>query len=647
MRRSAGETGSKPSGVRRPAGETGSERFDMKYTHIRRGRFLERPNRFIAYVELDGKREKVHVKNTGRCGELLKEGAQVYLEKSENPRRSTLYDLVAVRKGGMLVNVDSAAPNRAAQEWLEAGGLARDIVMVRPECTYGKSRFDFYVKAGDREIWVEVKGVNLEKDRVAFFPDAPSARALKHVEELAQACQRGYEAVLLFVVQMEGIRELRPNRKTQPEFAQALVRAREAGVQLLARGCRVTEDGMEISYEIPVELDEKESAGEGAGEEKPCKIGEKDTAGMLEEIAPGLLSWYDTNRRILPWRENPTPYAVWVSEIMLQQTRVEAVRPYFERFMEEFPDIPSLAAAQDDRLLKLWEGLGYYNRARNLKKAAEEMVRRYESRMPDRPAELLSLPGIGSYTAGAVASIAFGRPVPAVDGNVLRVISRYRADGRDVTNAGVKRSVEEDLARVIPEERPGDFNQALMELGAMVCVPNGAPLCGECPLSSFCLARRLGTQTAYPQKAEKKKRTIEKKTILLILDGRKVAIQKRPERGLLAGMYEFPSAEGHLLREEVLDYLKERGIRAIRIRELPFSKHVFTHKEWHMIGYAVRVDGLEPCCGDWEGLVFVEPECTQERYPIPSAYAAYTEYLGVRLGNSKYEAVSEEQKTDE
>lgn len=612
----------------------------MKYTMIAKGRFLERPNRFIAYVELDGKREKVHVKNTGRCGELLREGAQVYLEKSENPNRHTRYDLVAVRKGDKLVNVDSTAPNRAAREWIESGGLGRDTILVRPECTYGESRFDFYVKTQRQEIWVEVKGVNLEEDRVAFFPDAPSTRALKHVDELAQACQKGYEAVLLFVVQMEGIRAVRPNRKTQPEFAQALWRAKEAGVRLLARGCRVMEDGMEISYEIPVELEEE-------GVKEACIIGEKEIPGALEKIAPGLLAWYDTNRRLLPWRENPTPYAVWVSEIMLQQTRVEAVRPYFERFMAEFPDIPALAAAQDERLLKLWEGLGYYNRARNLKKAAEEMVKFYEGRMPGRPSELLSLPGIGSYTAGAVASIAFDQPVPAVDGNVLRVISRYRADGRDVSNAKVKKSVEEDLLRVIPKERPGDFNQALMELGAMVCLPNGAPLCGECPLSSLCVSNRCGTQMSYPKKAEKKKRTIEKKTILVIQDEKKVAIRKRPGKGLLAGMYEFPFAEGHLMREEALEYLKERGICAIRIRELPPSKHIFTHKEWHMVGYAVRVDELEPYCGDWEGLLFVEPKCTQERYPIPAAYAAYTEYLGILLGNSKYKAAPGGQAADE
>ena len=616
----------------------------MKYKDIVKGTFIERPNRFIAYVEIDGRQEKVHVKNTGRCRELLQKGVTVYLEKSGNPERKTAYDLVAVEKGGLLVNMDSAAPNLAAGEWLASGGLLAPVKLIKPECTYGNSRFDFYVESEAVKMWLEVKGVTLETQRTALFPDAPSLRALKHVEELIQAKENGYEAGILFVVQMEGIRRFTPNWETQPAFAQALERAQEAGVAIYARGCHVTQDSMEISYEIPVVLKPEAKKQEcfiqtakGRSMADGPAVCEADNNENLCDIAPPLLKWYDGHRRVLPWRENPAPYRVWVSEIMLQQTRVEAVKPYFERFMEALPGIPELAQAPEDKLLKLWEGLGYYNRARNLQKAAQAIMAEYGGRMPDSREELLKLPGIGSYTAGAVASIAYGRAVPAVDGNVLRVISRYRADGRDMLNDKVRKSVEEDLKAVMPKDRPGDFNQALMELGAIVCIPNGAPKCGECPWEASCKAHIEGRETEFPKKAAKKARSIEKKTILVIQDAMRAAIRKRPAKGMLAGMYEFPSEEGHMSQEEVLALLKEKGLHPLRIQKLPDSRHVFTHKEWDMIGYAVRVDELEPVGGTQEGLLFIEPSLTEKEYPIPSAYAAYTGYLQIRLGNDKFE----------
>ena len=616
----------------------------MKYKDIVKGTFIERPNRFIAYVEIDGRQEKVHVKNTGRCRELLQKGVTVYLEKSGNPGRKTAYDLVAVEKGGLLVNMDSAAPNLAAGEWLASGGLLAPVKLIKPECTYGNSRFDFYVESEAVKMWLEVKGVTLETQRTALFPDAPSLRALKHVEELIQAKENGYEAGILFVVQMEGIRRFTPNWETQPAFAQALERAQEAGVAIYARGCHVTQDSMEISYEIPVVLKPEAKKQEcfiqtakGRSMADGPAVCEADNNENLCDIAPPLLKWYDGHRRVLPWRENPAPYRVWVSEIMLQQTRVESVKPYFERFMEALPGIPELAQAPEDKLLKLWEGLGYYNRARNLQKAAQAIMAEYGGRMPDSREELLKLPGIGSYTAGAVASIAYGRAVPAVDGNVLRVISRYRADGRDMLNDKVRKSVEEDLKAVMPKDRPGDFNQALMELGAIVCIPNGAPKCGECPWEASCKAHIEGRETEFPKKAAKKARSIEKKTILVIQDAMRAAIRKRPAKGMLAGMYEFPSEEGHLSQEEVLALLKEKGLHPLRIQKLPDSRHVFTHREWDMIGYAVRVDELEPVGGTQEGLLFIEPSLTEKEYPIPSAYAAYTGYLQIRLGNDKFE----------
>lgn len=358
---------------------------------------------------------------------------------------------------------------------------------------------------------------------------------------------------------------------------------------------------------------------------------------LTDRIVEPLLAWYDRGRRILPWREEPTPYHVWLSEIMLQQTRVEAVKPYYDRFLQALPDIESLARVEEERLLKLWEGLGYYNRARNLKKAAQTVMEEYGGRMPGEYEALLSLSGIGSYTAGAIASIAFGKAYPAVDGNVLRILSRLRADGRDILDAKVKKAVEEELIGVMPKDRPGDFNQALMELGAMVCIPNGAPKCGSCPWEAFCRARQEGRMAEFPKKAKKRPRSIEEKTILVIQDAERIALCKRPNRGLLAGMYEFPSLEGHCKERQVASYLKKLGLSPIRIRELPPAKHIFTHKEWHMIGYLVRVDelaGMET--GEMgQPFVFVEPEETRTAYPIPSAFAAYAGQVEIGRKNIK------------
>ena len=341
-----------------------------------------------------------------------------------------------------------------------------------------------------------------------------------------------------------------------------------------------------------------------------------------EYVVDPLLDFYDSQRRILPWREEPTPYHVWVSEIMLQQTRVEAVKAYYKRFMDALPDIRSLAEAEEEMLLKLWEGLGYYNRVRNLHKAAQIIVEQYDGEMPDSYEEIIGLPGIGSYTAGAIASIAFGICRPAVDGNVLRVLSRLRGDSRDIMQQSVRTSVEQELLEVIPAERPGDFNQALMELGAMVCTPNGAPQCERCPWEKVCVAHGEGKELQFPVKAPKKERVIEEKTILIIRDGERAAIRKRPGKGLLAGMYEFPSVTGHLSEDEVLSYLKEKGLSAIHIAELPKSKHIFSHREWHMTGYAIKVDELADKSWD-DSLIFVDTKEVKEQYPIPTAYQVY------------------------
>lgn len=353
---------------------------------------------------------------------------------------------------------------------------------------------------------------------------------------------------------------------------------------------------------------------------------------MLEEIVVPLLEWYDKQKRTLPWRSRPTPYRVWVSEIMLQQTRVEAVKPYFARFMKALPTVKKLAACPEDELLKLWEGLGYYNRVRNMQKAAQILVKENKGELPAQFEELLKLPGIGKYTAGAISSIAFGIPVPAVDGNVLRVITRINADERDIGKDSVKQSIAGEIQEIIPMRRAGDFNQALIELGAIVCVPNGPAKCGECPVASLCEARKQDRISEFPKKAPKKARTVEEKTVLLIKDGEKLAIAKRPSKGLLAGLYELPNIEGALTEDEVLETVRSYGLAPLFIQRLEDSKHIFTHREWHMRGYAIRVEELEQ---EPEGMLFVERETVEREYPIPSAFAAYVKHINIVLGNKK------------
>lgn len=360
---------------------------------------------------------------------------------------------------------------------------------------------------------------------------------------------------------------------------------------------------------------------------------------MFEEIGKPLLQWYDNNRRILPWREDPTPYHVWVSEIMLQQTRVEAVKPFYERFLSALPDVKALAECEEDRLMKLWEGLGYYNRVRNMQKAAKTIMLEYQGKIPSQYGQLLSLSGIGSYTAGAIASIAYQIPVPAVDGNVLRVITRLTMDQGDILKQSVKKRIEEEIKKIIPPNRPGDFNQALIELGAIVCVPNGEPKCEECPLSSTCIGKKEGRMMEFPKKQTKKPRKIEEKTILVIQESDKVAIHKREKTGLLAGLYELPNIEGHLPAKEVLEFLKEKDYVPLRIQSLGVAKHIFSHVEWRMVGYVIRIEDFEEEKNkkNPEEWIFVDKFHAQEHYSIPAAFATFAKYMDIQLGQEKYE----------
>lgn len=351
---------------------------------------------------------------------------------------------------------------------------------------------------------------------------------------------------------------------------------------------------------------------------------------MLNEIVQPLISWYRQNKRILPWRDQKNAYYTWVSEIMLQQTRVEAVKPYFLRFIGELPDVKALAECPEEKLMKLWEGLGYYNRVRNMQTAAQNVVSEYSGILPASYEELLALKGIGSYTAGAIASIAYDIPVPAVDGNVLRVFSRITEDRQDIMKQSVRRQVEEKLLGIMPKEAPGDFNQALMELGAVVCVPNGPARCTECPVAAFCRAYHHGIVDELPVKAPKKKRTIENRTVLVIQDGERTAIHKRPQEGLLAGLYELPNVEGHLSMDEVLQKVKEMNLEPLHIEPLPEAKHIFSHIEWRMTGYRIRVSSLEE--RKESSFIFTEKKQSEKQYAIPSAFRAYIKYMKEKPG---------------
>lgn len=338
----------------------------------------------------------------------------------------------------------------------------------------------------------------------------------------------------------------------------------------------------------------------------------------LGALVEPLCLWYEKNKRSMPWREDATPYHVWLSEIMLQQTRIEAAKAYYIRFTERLPDVQALADVPEEELMKLWEGLGYYNRARNLQKAAKLLVERYDGCLPASYDLLLELPGIGNYTAGAIASIAYGLPAPAVDGNVLRVAMRYLNCDDDIMKQSVRRQMEKAIMAVIPKEMPGEFNQALMELGEVICLPNGKPLCESCPLADTCQGHAAGREMELPVKPEKKSRRIEKKTILILEWKGRLGIKKRPENGLLAGLWEFPAMDGFQTISQLQKYLQEQGVTEAKVKRLQGGKHIFSHVEWHMRGYRIELT-QEPQDFVSE-LVWLEKEQLKNEYAIPVAF---------------------------
>ena len=342
-----------------------------------------------------------------------------------------------------------------------------------------------------------------------------------------------------------------------------------------------------------------------------------------------IVSWYRENRRRLPWREEVSPYRTLISEIMLQQTRVEAVKPYFERFLAAFPDVASLADADDELLMKRWEGLGYYSRARNLKKCARAILDRFGGRVPSSTPDLLSLPGIGPYTAGAVAAFAYGKPVSAVDGNVLRVTARITAEPGDILSPAIRKRLTDFVSSLVPEDAPGDFGQGLIELGALICLPNRPPKCDECPVRALCRAHAAEKEETLPVRGKKPERKPDARTVLLVRSGTRTLLHKRQARGLLAGLWEFPNLSGELTEKEALGAVRALGFDPIRVRPLGLAKHLFTHIEWRMTGYLILVS--EPDFPLPDGYVMPESAELLAHYAIPSAFSAYTRYLSAPL----------------
>ena len=339
---------------------------------------------------------------------------------------------------------------------------------------------------------------------------------------------------------------------------------------------------------------------------------------IYARIPQALLPWYQANRRELPWRQDKDPYHIWVSEIMLQQTRVEAVKGYYTRFLDALPTLEALAAADDERLHKLWEGLGYYSRVRNLKKAAVQIMERHGGVFPVTHKEVSDLAGIGPYTAGAICSIAYDLPTPAVDGNVLRVVSRLTDDDTPIESTAFRKEITECLAAVYPPNA-GDFTQALMELGATVCGPNRKPDCVQCPCKDFCLGHIRGTAEVLPVKKAKPQRRMEDKTVFILSCDGWYALCKRPDTGLLAGLWEFPNVPDKLELAEAIAEVERMGLKPRDILRRVEKKHIFTHVQWNMHGVYME---LKEKTGDfvWMDAVRINAEAA-----LPTAFRQFWE----------------------
>lgn len=342
-----------------------------------------------------------------------------------------------------------------------------------------------------------------------------------------------------------------------------------------------------------------------------------------------LIEWYRQNKRSLPWRDTGNAYDVWLSEIMLQQTRIEAVKPKFHLFKETFPTIEDLSKADDDVLLRVWEGLGYYSRARNLKKCAQILVNQYNGKLPEKYDQLIKLPGIGPYTAGAITSIAYHKPHSAVDGNVLRIFARLFEITDDIRDTKTKDNIQTIIDTYLKKypEQSSDFNQGCMELGEVICVPNGKPKCDMCPIYEFCLASMHNKTEKIPYRSALNKRKIINRTLLIIRDGAHFLVHKRGTNGLLAGMYEFIGVESFLTKDEIIHTLEKENIYPLKIKKLPDAKHIFTHLEWHMHAYEITVEQIESIEKE-DYMLFDKTDLSSKA--IPSAFKKYKDYYALR-----------------
>ena len=338
----------------------------------------------------------------------------------------------------------------------------------------------------------------------------------------------------------------------------------------------------------------------------------------IEKLPGALLPWYEENKRDLPWRQDREPYHIWLSEIMLQQTRVEAVKGYYVRFLEALPTIEALARADDGLLHKLWEGLGYYSRVRNLKKAAGVIMERHGGVFPQKYEDILALPGIGAYTAGAICSIAFGQKKAAVDGNVLRVVSRLTENDTPIDSPAYKREVQAALESVYPEAA-GEFTQALMELGATVCGPNWKPRCETCPCRDFCGGHNHGSAERFPVKKPKSDRKVEDRTVFILCCDGRYALQKRPDRGLLAGLWQFPNVAGRLNAADAVEAVQGLGFRPAQVLRQSDKKHIFTHIQWNMRGFYMETADI---C---DGFVWMTADEIEEKAALPTAFRQFWE----------------------
>ena len=345
---------------------------------------------------------------------------------------------------------------------------------------------------------------------------------------------------------------------------------------------------------------------------------------LSRELVPRLLSWYAENARDLPWRLSCDPYRVWVSEIMLQQTTVDVVRDYYARFLKAFPTVEALAAAEESDVLKLWEGLGYYTRARNMLRAAKVIMEKHGGNFPSAYEDIRALPGVGDYTAGAIASICFDAPRAAVDGNVLRVFSRLMA--QDYPTAADKKRLAGQISALYPKGACGDFTQSLMELGALVCTPS-SPQCGACPVSMLCRAHAEGKVDAFPARRAAKEKRVEALTVLILTRGEEIAMRRRAPVGLLGGLWELPNAPGHLDGADAVAFAGRLGARPEKLIQSGRAAHVFSHVRWDMLWYHIACDAGAPALS--AGAVWVSPAARREKHSLPSAFSKLLKQAGL------------------